>query len=81
MGEKTRYCEKNMSEWYEIKNQDDIEISEDGKMLEVLFNTNQFGNQYIEIPIKFIAKILAQPAIEAKPTWQVAAKKAGWSES
>lgn len=52
-----------MSEWYEIKKQDDIEISADGKTLEVLFNTNQFGNQYIEIPIKFITKILAQPSV------------------
>lgn len=51
-----------MSEWYEIKNQDDIEISADGKTLEILFNTNQFGNQYIEIPIKFITKILVQPS-------------------
>ena len=47
-----------MSEWYEIKNQEDIEISKDGKVLEVLFNSNQFGNQYIEIPIKFITNIL-----------------------
>ena len=53
-----------MSEWYEIKNQDDIEISADGKMLEVLFNTNRLGNQYIEIPIKFIVKILVQPTTE-----------------
>ena len=37
-----------MSEWFEIKNQEDVEISEDGKTLEILFNTNRFGNQYVE---------------------------------
>ena len=42
-----------MSEWYEIKNQEDIELSEDGESIEVLF-----GNQYVDIPIEFIIKVL-----------------------
>ena len=47
-----------MSEWYEIKNQEDIELSEDGESIEVLFNSNKFGNQYVDIPIEFIIKVL-----------------------
>jgi len=47
-----------MSEWFEIKNQEDVKISEDGKTVDVLFNTNEWGNQYVEIPIEFIMNIL-----------------------
>jgi hypothetical protein len=48
----------NMSEWFDIESKDDIEISEDGETLEILFNTNKFGNQYVEVPIEFITEIL-----------------------
>lgn len=43
-----------MSEWYQIKEQEDVELSEDGECIEILFNTNDSGNQYVEVPIKFI---------------------------
>ena len=49
-----------MSEWYEIKNQEDVELSKDGKDLEILFNTTDWGNQYIIIPIGFIVNALSQ---------------------
>ncbi len=47
-----------MSEWYEIKDQDDVELSEDGKSIEILFNTNKFGNQYVDIPLNFIMRTI-----------------------
>jgi hypothetical protein len=47
-----------MSVWYEITNQEDVEVSEDGKTIEVLFSTDNFGNNYVEIPIKFIEHCL-----------------------
>lgn len=47
-----------MSEWFKIKEQDDVEISEDGKTLEIWFNSNNFGNQYVEVPIEFVKNIL-----------------------
>lgn len=47
-----------MSEWYAIENQEDVEISKDGKQLEVLFNSNNFGNCYVEIPIEYITNVL-----------------------
>ena len=54
----------NMSEWYEIENQEDIEISQDGKMLQVLFYGDHWGNKYVEIPIQFIANVLRRPSPE-----------------
>ena len=49
-----------MSEWYEIKDQNDVELSEDGKRIEIMFNTNEFGNQYVEVPIEFITRVLKE---------------------
>lgn len=47
-----------MSEWIDIKDNEDVELSNDGKEIEVLFETNQFGNRYINIPAEFIRKVL-----------------------
>ena len=47
-----------MSEWFEIKSQEDVELSDDRESVEVLFNTDQFGNQYVEIPVEFLAELL-----------------------
>ena len=48
-----------MSIWYEIKDPDDIEISEDGKDFDVLFKDDFVnGNYYITIPIEMIKKRL-----------------------
>lgn len=43
-----------MSLWKKIKCQDDVELSEDGKTLEVLYDSDNQGNYYIEIPIEFV---------------------------
>ena len=42
-----------MSEWFEVKDKGNIDLSEDGKSVYILFETNQFGNRYVEIPIEF----------------------------
>ncbi len=47
-----------MSRWYEIKSQADVEMSEDGETIDVLFLTDRDGNNYVEIPIKFIKHCL-----------------------
>ena len=47
-----------MSEWYLVENKENMAISEDGEMLELLFNANKWGNQYVEIPIKLVRNIL-----------------------
>ena len=43
-----------MSIWYEITDRADIEISDDGTELEILFATTEHGNTYVTIPIGFI---------------------------
>jgi len=56
-----------MSEWFEIKNQENIEISEDGKMLEILIGgIARIGNISIVVPIKFIKNILEVDKIGGK---------------
>jgi hypothetical protein len=46
-----------MSTWYEVKDKEDISISEDGKMLQVNFAGDDNGNIWVEIPLKFIEQI------------------------
>ena len=58
-----------MSEWWQVKDPDDVDVSDDGETLDVLFNTNYAGNCYVEIPIEFVKKALGidwQP-IETAP--------------
>lgn len=43
-----------MSIWYEIKDPGDIEL--DGDELNVLYNSDNQGNYYVAIPIKFLTK-------------------------
>jgi len=61
---KVRYAHgENMSVWYQITDQEDIEISEDGKTLHVLFHTDHSGNIYVEIPIEFIERYVHNKAL------------------
>ncbi len=46
-----------MSEWYEIE-KDSVSLSLDGTKINVLFALNDWGNQYIEIPVEFIIEKL-----------------------
>lgn len=52
-----------MSTWYQIKDPGDLDISEDGEILEIHVTDAMkldayFGNTYLEVPIKLIANIL-----------------------
>jgi len=49
-----------MSIWYIIEDPEDIEISEDGETLDVLFTFDDSGNHYVEIPIEFIKSLLVE---------------------
>lgn len=53
-----------MSKWHRIEDPDDITISDDG-YLEVLIDQDSFGNVYVEIPIEFIKKVLADAIPQA----------------
>ena len=50
-----------MSTWIDIKEQDDVDydslpMTED--TIDVLYSSDDFGNNYISIPVKFIIKVL-----------------------
>ena len=47
-----------MSTCREIKKQEDVELSEDGKTIEVLYMSDYNGNNYIDIPIEFVRQAL-----------------------
>lgn len=46
-----------MSEWFTVE-EEDVSLSLDGKTINVLVASNDWGNQYIEIPVEFIKKVL-----------------------
>lgn len=47
-----------MSEWLECKDKDDLEV--DGEYLNVWFESDDFGNRYIQIPVDFIIEKLGK---------------------
>jgi len=53
-----------MSEWYKADSEDDIDVSDDGKDLEIFVLTNDSGNVYVEVPIVLIWRILAKHRYE-----------------
>ena len=48
-----------MSIRYTIKDRDDIELSDDGKEVEVFLYSDLNGNYYVDIPIEFLNEILS----------------------
>ena len=58
-----------MSIWHEIKKQEDVELSEDGKTLEILYKHDHNGNKYIEIPVEFIKCALGNDEYEPYFGW------------
>jgi hypothetical protein len=50
-----------MSEWYKPK-ADDIELSDDGKTLEISICANNSGNLYAEIPLSMLAQYFKDDA-------------------
>ena len=47
-----------MSEWINIENKEDVELSEDGKNIEVHHGYDTWGSQYIVIPVEFIQELM-----------------------
>jgi hypothetical protein len=60
----------SMSEWIKLDEPEDIQISDDGKELEILFETNDFGNRYLTIPISWIDTALAYAKLNKSPESQ-----------
>lgn len=58
-----------MSTWIEIKKQGDVEydslpMTED--TIDILYSSDDFGNNYISVPVKFILKVLTDNGYEIK---------------
>ncbi len=47
-----------MSIWYDIKNSEDVSLSEDGKSLQVCFDSDHNGNIWVDIPLELITPLL-----------------------
>ena len=47
-----------MSEWFEITDPKDIEVSDNGETIEVWFDSDKNGNKYVDIPISLIAEVI-----------------------
>ena len=48
-----------MSEWIEV-GPEGVELSDDKKYVHILFETNEWGNRWIEIPVDVLKRILAE---------------------
>ena len=53
-----RNQEGKMSMWYEVDDIFDLGISDDGKMLQVRFDTDCNGNNYVEVPMEILKEKL-----------------------
>ena len=49
-----------MSIWYKIIDQLDVELSDDGKTIEINYSADYTGNIYIEVPVEFIKNVLKE---------------------
>lgn len=47
-----------MSNWIEIKDKTDIEYDDRKRQIDVCYSTDNFGNNYITIPVDFILQLL-----------------------
>lgn len=52
-----------MSTWIEIKDQEDVEYDESpmtAPTIDVLISDDEFGNNYVSIPLEFIINVLVK---------------------
>ena len=49
-----------MSIWHEIKDQEDVQLSDDGKTIEVCYGSDNQGNLYVDIPIEYVKLALSK---------------------
>ena len=49
-----------MSVRYIIKSQENVELSADGKEIEILYDTDYNGNCYVDVPVEYIRKVLEE---------------------
>jgi len=49
-----------MSVWIEIKDKDSLDISDDGKDLEIFVNQDDFGANYYTVPLDLIDEVIGE---------------------
>jgi len=54
-----------MSEWFDVTNQDDVDLSDDGKEVHILFATNRNGNRYVSVPVEVLVKLLSAQLVQS----------------
>jgi hypothetical protein len=47
-----------MSIWYEIKDKEDVHLSDDGKELQINFDSDHNGNIWVSVPIELINNLI-----------------------
>lgn len=52
-----------MSTWIEIKDAEDISYDPDDDEINVLYSDDDFGNNYISIPVSFIIEVFKDNGI------------------
>jgi len=52
-----------MSIWYEIKDQEDVSVDDQGKWIDICFKTDSQGNHYVTVPIEFVKKAIAESEV------------------
>ena len=67
-----------MSIWYSIKEQEDVELSDNGETIEILFNGDHNGNHYVDVPVEFIEKVLPRPSQWISVEDRLPEKQAGY---
>lgn len=53
-----------MSIWYEITDNEDISLSDDGKCLQINFDSNHNGNIWVEVSLELIDQLRKGAAIK-----------------
>lgn len=50
-----------MSIWYDIKKTDEVNVSDDGKTLDILFDSKDYnGAMYVQVPLERVKEVLKE---------------------
>ena len=47
-----------MSIWYDVEKQEDVDMSEDGKELHIMYDYDDSGNKYVSVPIELVLEAI-----------------------
>ena len=66
-----------MSYWHRVDEKEDVEISDDGIDIEILFLSDHQGNHYVEIPIELVKKVIIEHELKQNQKIKDEQAKAG----